>query len=817
MIMSLNAQKINPKKRAIEEVTIGEGSVLETYPIQPYASYSYGQSIYLASEIGRAGEITKIAYHYGSDKPITEFDDWTVYMGHTDKAAFLGNADWVPVSSMTKVFEGTISNPDENGWIEITLTTPFNYNGTSNLVIGVDENKEGDALSQSQRFYCTLKNTVRSIVFYDNLNPTVDIDPNTVGAGISENYIPNIKITLGSAGSLDLAATKFMPNIALANENVTPVIKVKNFGETQVTSVKVNVTVNSPAGDKVYDHEKTVATTLNTNDVVEIQMDDILKLTEEGKYKYTAKVVLAEDDEQENNTIDGLLEVPKLEYPKGHIFAYKNFAYEVGGGNGEGSQRHELLDFNQQTDEIKTSMISAVLDLFAGDYSGAKNAIYTVDAKTNELYILNGDGSLYKYGKISNIEEGFKIAGLTINDTKDVIYLSAYKLKVNNLYTLNLKTLEATKVGEITNDGLITTLAVDASDNLYGVDKLNQSLYKINTETAEETKVGSLGLTIKHNCDLAFDRINNILYLALDDKTESSGIYTVDTKTGMASTFVKIKAGFGMCAVVPKKATNVTFSITDAENSSLEGAKIKINSQVITTNSEGKASKLFLPGAYTALITKEGYVDASKEFVVEEGAENMEITQSLETRTYKATFYLNVKKAIENGKFNPATDKLYIDGTFPTWATDLSLTIEMKDDNNDKIYDAVVSNLTNGTFSYKYFKNSLENPIFGEELKSFEIAGKDMVINDKWKPEATGINDNSINAVALYPNPTEGKISIKAIGTNNITITDITGKTILNTTMTNDITLNISNQKAGIYFVKVQNKQNVKTYKIIKK
>src|SRR5690606_35653970 len=47
--------------------------------------------------------------------------------------------DWETVSATDQVFSGTIT-PLTNGWMEITLATPFNYNGTSNIVIGVDEN-----------------------------------------------------------------------------------------------------------------------------------------------------------------------------------------------------------------------------------------------------------------------------------------------------------------------------------------------------------------------------------------------------------------------------------------------------------------------------------------------------------------------------------------------------------------------------------------------------------------------------------------------------------------------------------------------------
>ena len=62
-------------------------------------------------------------------------------MGHTTKTAFASVTDWEAPVNLTQVFNGDVTNlmPAANNWMEITLTTPFNYNNTDNLLIAVHQ------------------------------------------------------------------------------------------------------------------------------------------------------------------------------------------------------------------------------------------------------------------------------------------------------------------------------------------------------------------------------------------------------------------------------------------------------------------------------------------------------------------------------------------------------------------------------------------------------------------------------------------------------------------------------------------------------
>ena len=126
------------------QVAVGEGTnVGQNLPFNPFYGYSYSQSIYLASEINATGSITSIQWYYNGSGPMTNSQNLTIYLGQTDKASFQSTMDFVGSSELTAVYTGGLPTGSTAGWKTITLTTPFAYDGTLNLVVAVDENTPG--------------------------------------------------------------------------------------------------------------------------------------------------------------------------------------------------------------------------------------------------------------------------------------------------------------------------------------------------------------------------------------------------------------------------------------------------------------------------------------------------------------------------------------------------------------------------------------------------------------------------------------------------------------------------------------------------
>jgi hypothetical protein len=178
------------------QVTVGEGtSTTQFVPFNAFYGYTYAQSIYLASEINAAGSITSIQWYYSGTGAMPNSQGLTVYLGQTAKTSFDSNIDYVPVVDLTAVYTGGIVTGGTAGWKTITFTTPFVYDGVSNLLIAVDENLAGYD-SSSDLFRMTPVGANRSIYVYSDSVNADPADPSNNQGGFPtrgiQSYVPNI-------------------------------------------------------------------------------------------------------------------------------------------------------------------------------------------------------------------------------------------------------------------------------------------------------------------------------------------------------------------------------------------------------------------------------------------------------------------------------------------------------------------------------------------------------------------------------------------------------------------------------------------------
>ncbi len=186
-------------------LTIGNGTGTTTNtPIKSYYGYTYSQNIYLAADMLAAGgaanlNITKIRFYY-SGGATDDSNNWTVYVGHTNKNSFANNSDWEVIGNLTSCFSGTVTFPAAGNWMEITLTTPFEWNGTQNIIIGVDENAPSYAdASPGAAWRITTTANARSLYYYaDGTNPNPATPPTTAGGNTlaTANSYPNVQLVM---------------------------------------------------------------------------------------------------------------------------------------------------------------------------------------------------------------------------------------------------------------------------------------------------------------------------------------------------------------------------------------------------------------------------------------------------------------------------------------------------------------------------------------------------------------------------------------------------------------------------------------------
>ena len=108
------------------QITLGAGNTTAGIaPVNTYYNYSYVQQIFTKNEINAnaAGNITGLKFYLSSSSGITNSSNWVIYLGTTSKTSFTSSSDWVPVSQLTQVFSGTVTNV--NGVVTVVFPVPL--------------------------------------------------------------------------------------------------------------------------------------------------------------------------------------------------------------------------------------------------------------------------------------------------------------------------------------------------------------------------------------------------------------------------------------------------------------------------------------------------------------------------------------------------------------------------------------------------------------------------------------------------------------------------------------------------------------------
>lgn len=119
-------------------ITVGTGTTTDRYPFERFYNYATHEAIYLASEINAAaaGNITHLAYYRQDGINTDLITPVDIYMMHTSATTLAsGTITLPPTAPYQLVYSGAFPNDAGEGWREIALTAPFNYNGTDNLQI----------------------------------------------------------------------------------------------------------------------------------------------------------------------------------------------------------------------------------------------------------------------------------------------------------------------------------------------------------------------------------------------------------------------------------------------------------------------------------------------------------------------------------------------------------------------------------------------------------------------------------------------------------------------------------------------------------
>jgi len=203
------------------QIQVGFQDVIGDYPAAPFHYYTYSQNIYHASEINTSGTITALSWYYKGAQPVglPTMSPITVYIGTTSKTEFNSGIDWINASELTLVYQGNAADNWVEGWNTIALSTPFEYDGSENLVIAFQDNNGG--WEAGNRFQNSPTTQNRGLHYTMTINnPDPNNPPNATGLDrIIANIIFHIENNTDCENSIELLPGTTFDENKLANQN----------------------------------------------------------------------------------------------------------------------------------------------------------------------------------------------------------------------------------------------------------------------------------------------------------------------------------------------------------------------------------------------------------------------------------------------------------------------------------------------------------------------------------------------------------------------------------------------------------------------
>jgi hypothetical protein len=175
-------------------VTIGTGTATWYHPFHTYWHDARTQVIYTAAELGAAARISALALDV-TTVPGQSLTNWTIRMKHTSLATYTTPA-W-EATGWTVVYQAN-TTVSATGWVNFQFTTPFQYNGTSNVLIDFSYNNS----SYTSNGYVRTTDTgqMRSILDYTDSGYGDPLDWSGVTPYLeTSTMVPNLRLTMGGS------------------------------------------------------------------------------------------------------------------------------------------------------------------------------------------------------------------------------------------------------------------------------------------------------------------------------------------------------------------------------------------------------------------------------------------------------------------------------------------------------------------------------------------------------------------------------------------------------------------------------------------
>ncbi len=168
-------------------ITIGTGTTGAAYPLGVVRAYERSAAIYTAAEVTRSGYIDSIAYQTGSSRGYRPIK---VYLKHTTATTLTASTWATMIDGAVLVYDDSLQTLAGGVWIKLACKlNNFYYNGTSNLLVLVEQNKN---LNSNQSSLCRYTTATSKHQTWKSAATPIAIP---TGTGTIDNNRPNIQIT----------------------------------------------------------------------------------------------------------------------------------------------------------------------------------------------------------------------------------------------------------------------------------------------------------------------------------------------------------------------------------------------------------------------------------------------------------------------------------------------------------------------------------------------------------------------------------------------------------------------------------------------
>jgi len=786
----------------------------------------------LAKKIDRKGKIVKLNNHRNTKAAIfsEDFSDGTlpagwqnVDNGTTGFVWYFDNPGGRTLNSTTGTNGFAVFDSDENGGgaEDCDLITPvIDCSALTVVKLAFEHYYSSYDNDQGQLSVSGDNGTNWTIIqtwTTDGTNATAELfDISAVAAGQSQvmikwNYqgdyswywaIDDVSVFEPEAN--DLAVTAITPSFVESGATVTPQVTVLNNGTADQATWSVTLT------DGTYTSTKTGSNLLAGASVV-VDMDSWTPA--DGNYTMTATVTLTGDANAANDVLTQDVNVVLPSYTAGTLYGYNAYSTTL--------DQH-IVSVNKTTGALNDIALATTANfLSCGDY--INGIIYGIESGSNDLYIVDGDGSTYNVGTITGVTS---ITGIAYDAMNDVVYLSDYGTS-STLFTLDMTTLEATSVGVITSN-LIIGIAAGNYGEVWGIDITTDHFWSINTTTGAGTNVGALGAAISYAQDIGYDRATEVLYGTL--YTDAGGLYTINVTTGAATLVGTFTDEVSMCAVASSRIISTeTDILTFGFNALIPAISGTVNAvdHIVTLTVPYGTDVTALVATFTLspyATTQVSTVDQISGTTANDFSSPVTYTVTAEAaNTQDWVVTVNITPASAETDFITFGFNALIpavSGTVNAVDHTVTLTVPYGTD-----VTALVATFT--LSPYATAQVSTVDQISGTTANDFSSPVTYTVTAEATNTQdwvvtvdiTTGINDGTINNFKVYPNPFNNEIKLEGINNHcKVKIYNSIGQVLIDLPLVNQgDRINTHSLKSGVYMISITTDKGVQiTQKLIK-